>query len=113
MNKKPTYEELEQISRKLEEETKKRKKAEEALQKNEEMYRDLFENAPNAYFFISGEDGSILRCNTIAMKLLGYDRATLMGMKVFDLYADTPYGISKAQDVFKRFKKGESIRDVE
>jgi len=113
MNKKPTYEEVEQTFRKLEEETKRRQKAEKALQKSEERYRDLFENAPNAYFFISGEDGSILRCNTASMKLLGYDRAALMGMKVFDLYADTPYGISKAQNVFKRFKKGESIRDVE
>ena len=113
MNKKPTYEEVEQVFRKLEEETKRRQKAEKALQKSEEMYRDLFENAPNAYFFISGEDGSILKCNTTSTKLLGYDRAALMGMKVFDLYADTPYGISNAQNVFKRFKKGESIRDVE
>lgn len=113
MNKKPTYEEVEQVFRKLKEETKRRQKAEKALQKSEEMYRDLFENAPNAYFFISGEDGSILRCNTASRKLLGYDRAAFMAMKVFDLYADTPYGISKAQNVFKRFKKGESIRDVE
>jgi PAS domain S-box-containing protein len=113
MNKKPTHEEVEQVFRKLEEETKRRQKAEKALQTSEEMYRDLFENAPNAYFFISGEDGSILKCNTTSTKLLGYDRAALMGMKVFDLYADTPYGISKAQNVFKRFKKGESIRNVE
>jgi PAS domain S-box-containing protein len=113
MNKKPTYEEVEQVFRKLEEETKMRQKAEKALQKSEEMYRDLFENSPNAFFFISGEDGSILKCNTTSTKLLGYDRAALMGMEVFDLYADTPYGISKAQNVFKRFKKGESIRDVE
>jgi len=104
---------LEQISRKLEEETKRRQKAEEASQKSEEMYRDLFEIAPNANFSISAEDGSILRCNTASMKLLGYDKAALMGMKVFDLYADTPYGIFKAQKVFKRFKKGESIRNVE
>ena len=113
MNKKPTYEELEQISRKLEKEIEKRKKGEVALRESEEMYRDLFENAPNAHYSISAEDGSILRCNTAASNLLGYERAALMGMKVFDLYADTPYGISKAQKVFKRFKKGESIRDVE
>ncbi len=79
MNKKPTHEELEQISRKLEKETKRRQKAEEALQKSEEMYRDLFENAPNANYSISAEDGSILRCNTAASNLLGYDRAALMG----------------------------------
>ena len=113
MNKKPTYEELEQISRKLEKEIERCKKAEKALRKSEKMYRDLFENAPNANYSISAEDGSILRCNNAALNLLGYERAALMGMKVFDLYVDTPYGISKAQKVFKRFKKGESIRDVQ
>jgi hypothetical protein len=47
------------------------------------------------------------------MKLLGYDKAALMGMKVFDLYADTPYGVPKAQKNFNRFQKGESIWEVE
>jgi len=90
MNKKPTYEELEQISRKLEKEIERRKKAEEALRESEELYRGLFENAPNANFSISAEDGSILRCNTAASNLIGYERAALIGMKVFDFYADTP-----------------------
>jgi PAS domain S-box-containing protein len=90
-----------------------RKRAEEALWESEERYRDLYENAPNAYFSISAIDGSILGCNSAALRLLGYDRETLMRMKVFDLYADTPDGKSKAKEVFKRFKAGESIRDVE
>jgi len=34
-------------------------------------------------------------------------------MKVLDLYADTPHGISKAREILKRFQAGESIRDVE
>jgi signal transduction histidine kinase len=34
-------------------------------------------------------------------------------MKVFDLYADTPHGRSKAKEILKRFQAGESIRDVE
>jgi PAS domain S-box-containing protein len=113
MVKKPTYEELEQKVKELEKETLRHKELEEVLGKSKEQYHDLYENAPNAYFSVSAEDGSILRCNTAALKLLGYDRDTLMGMKVFDLYADNPHGISKAQEVFKRFKKGESIRDVE
>ncbi len=90
-----------------------RKQAEEALRKSEEKYRDLYMNAPNAYFSINAKDGSILRFNAAALKLLGYDGDTLMGMKVWDLYADKPHGISKAQKVFKRLKKGELIRDVE
>ena len=110
---KPTYEELEQKVEELEKETLRRKELEEVLWKSKEQYLDLYENAPNAYFSVNAEDGSILRCNTVALKLLGYDRDTLMGMKVFDLYADNPHGISKAQEVFKGFKKGESIRGVE
>ena len=113
MVKKPTYEELEQKVKELEKEALRHKELEEVLGKSKEQYHDLYENAPNAYFSVSAEDGSILRCNTAALKLLGYDRDTLMGMKVFDLYADNPHGISKAQEVFKRFKKGESIRGVE
>ncbi|MEE9419116.1 MAG: sigma 54-interacting transcriptional regulator, partial [Desulfatiglandaceae bacterium] len=90
-----------------------RKRSEEALWESEERYRDLYENAPNSYFSISAIDGSILGCNSAALRLFGYDRETLMRMKVFDLYAATPDGKSKAKEVFKRFKAGESIRDVE
>jgi Nif-specific regulatory protein len=86
---------------------------EKALRESEERYRDLYENAPNAYFSVSAIDGSILRCNSAALHLLGYDRKTMMGMKVFDLYAETAHGLSRAKEVFKHFKAGESIRDVE
>jgi len=113
MAKKPTYKELKQRVKELEKEALRLNKLEEVLGKSKEQYYDLYENAPNAYFSVNAEDGSILRCNTAGLKLLGYDRDTLMGMKVIDLYANNPHGISKAQEVFKRFKKGESIRDVE
>jgi len=88
-------------------------RVEQALRESEKRYRDLYENAPNAYFSISAADGSVLRCNAAALRLLGYDGETMMRMKVFDLYADTPHGKSKAKEVFKRFKAGGSIRDVE
>ena len=91
----------------------KQKRTEQDLRESEEKYRDLYMNAPNAYFSINAKDGSILMFNTAALKLLGYDGDTLMGMKVFDLYSDKPHGISKAQMVFQRLEKGELIRDVE
>ena len=90
-----------------------RKKHEEALFESRERYRDLYENAPNAYFSVSAVDGSISGCNSRAEQLFGYDRATLMGMKVIDLYSDTSFDKPLAQQVFKRFKSGEQIRDVE
>ena len=113
MPKKPTYKESERRVKASNKHTIESKRAEEALRESEERYRDLYENAPNAYFSISAADGSVLRCNSLALRLLGYDRETMTGMKAFDLYADTPHGLSRAKEAFERFKAGESIRDVE
>jgi PAS domain S-box-containing protein len=90
-----------------------RKRMEDALRESEERYRDLYANAPNAYFSISAVDGSILNCNAAAERLLGYSKDSMLKMKAFDLYDDGPYGISKAKKVFKRFKVDGSIRDDE
>ena len=46
MPEKPTYQELEQSIRDLENEAEKRKLTEDALRKNEEQYRSIFENNP-------------------------------------------------------------------
>ncbi len=86
--------------------------AEEALQESEKRYRDLYEQAPDAYFSV-GADGYIKRANLRATELLGYSRDELMGKPVFDLYADTPGGKATAEGVFKRFISGEEIRDQE
>ncbi|GAF80608.1 unnamed protein product, partial [marine sediment metagenome] len=80
--------------------------------KSEEKYRDLYEEAPNAYFSI-GKDKSIKKCNKIAEKLLGYTREEYSNMKVIDLYANTPDGLTKAKRIFKKFIKGVRIRDEE
>ena len=90
-----------------------RKRAEEAIRQSEEQYRELYENAPNAYFSVTAADGSVLRCNAAAENLLGCAKRTITGMKILDLYADTPDGKAKAQRVFKRFRAGESIQGVE
>ena len=78
----------------------------------EENYRDLYEDAPNAYFSIS-KDKSIMKCNKMAEKLLGYTKKKLLRMKVFDLYAHTQDGLPKAKSIFKKFIKGGSIQDEE
>jgi PAS domain S-box-containing protein len=86
---------------------------EKTLKQIERRYRDLYERAPNPYFSVSAVDASIVMCNPAALRLLGYDRKTMMSMKVFELYADTPHGKPKAKEIFKRFNAGESTRDVE
>jgi PAS domain S-box-containing protein len=86
--------------------------AEEALQESERRYRDLYEEAPNAYFSV-GVDGYIKQANRSAAVLLGYSLDELVGRRVFDLYADTPTGKAKARGVFQRFLASEEIRDEE
>jgi PAS domain S-box-containing protein len=87
--------------------------SDEGLRRSESTYRDLYENAPNAYFSVTASNGSIRKCNDAASRLLGYDKESLIGMKILDLYADTPHGVSKARDMFKRFQDGLTVRDVE
>ena len=90
-----------------------RKRAQEASRESEKRYRDLYEDAPNAYFSVDAAHGSIVMCNKAAERMLGYDKASLLAARVLDLYADTVDGKSRAQAVFERFKRGEPIRDIE
>jgi len=89
-----------------------RKRAEQALKQREELYRDLYENAPLAYNTV-GIDGRILTTNAHTSKMLGFSRDELIGRPVFDLYANTPSGREKAKKVFQRFLDGEEPRDEE
>ena len=89
-----------------------RKIAEEKIKGSEQKFRDLYEEAPIAYFSI-GPEQSILRVNKAAERLLGYKIDEFLKMKVFDLYPDTDYGLKKAKKVFAKFIAGESIKDVE
>lgn len=78
------------------------------LKQSEDQYRDLYEEAPSAYLSV-GVDGLIQRANRSAAELLGYTPGELVGRPVFDLYADTEAGKTKARGVFQRFIAGEEI----
>jgi len=79
---------------------------------SEENYRNLYEEAPNAYFSI-GIDKSIIQCNKAAENLLGYSRNELLKMKVFDLYFDSENGLTKAKVLFEQYLEGTAIQDEE
>ena len=96
----------------LQQEIAERVRVEEALRESEEQFRDLYENAPNAYFSI-GADGRIRRCNRQAGELLGCDVDELVGRPVLDLYADTPHGRKEAAKVLERLQAGETVHDQE
>ncbi len=71
----------------------------------ERLYRDLFEEAPVAYFSV-GLDGRISRMNRRAEEILGYRAGDCVGRPVLDLYADTEQGKAKARRLFDAFRLG-------
>jgi len=88
------------------------RQSEEALKVSEEKFRDLYENAPNAYFSFN-EDGIIKNCNKRAGELLGYQVDELIGQPRDILYDDTLDGKKKAKRIFQKFTAGCNIVDEE
>jgi PAS domain S-box-containing protein len=72
MTTKPTYEELEQRLEKVQEEDLKRRQTEEAVQKREQEFRNLFDSIPDPVTIIQ-ENQSVL-LNKEFTRLLGYDQ---------------------------------------
>jgi PAS domain S-box-containing protein len=83
-----------------------------ALSKSERRYRELYDNAPAAYFSIS-KDGRINSCNARVSEILNYDNKELIGKKIFSLYADNNYGKPRAMKVFEQFKQGNTTLNEE
>lgn len=77
-----------------------------------EAFRDLFENAPIAYFSADRE-GWIRRVNRRAGDLLGDEPSRLVGRSVLDLYADTPDGRPKAETLGRWQEEGADLTDEE
>ncbi len=86
--------------------------AEQKLKESEQRYRELYEDAPNAYFTIK-PDKSIKSCNQATVALLGYYKEEFQNMKFFDLYYNSPEGLQKAKRLFKQFLEGKNIQDIE
>jgi len=82
-----------------------------ALRASETRYRELYENAPNAYFSV-GNDGIIYRVNRQAEQFTGYTAAELIGRPVLEIHVDTPEDDS-AQATFAEFTSGAEIRERE
>ncbi len=72
------------------------KRAEEALRRSEEKYRDLFENANDAIFIVDSRY-SYVDVNKKAVELLGYSKEELLRMSVLDLIPPEQVSRSKAE----------------
>jgi PAS domain S-box-containing protein len=85
-----------------------RLRAEQRLLESEARYRDLYENAPNAYLRV-GTDQRILNVNRRATELLGYSKDELVGACIHDFLPDTPEGRSKSEAVHLACVAGEPV----
>ena len=91
-----------------------RLQAEEMLRQSAELYRDLYDKAPIAYFSATA-DGLIEMANDRALELLGYSGCySLIGTPILELYTDSPNGMEKAKEMIQHLLDGaEEINDEE
>jgi PAS domain S-box-containing protein len=83
-----------------------------AQQASENKYKDLYENAPNAYFTVE-KKGYITMCNQRAGELLGFAVEELLKQHVLNLYGDCEHGKEKAGNIMKQVRQGKNIESEE
>ena len=82
------------------------------LAENEKKYRDLYENAPIAYFSMDYQ-GNVTKCNNNAENLTGYAREDLIGRPARELYVNSDVRTITPEEVRQLLEQGKSVRDVE
>ncbi len=82
------------------------------LVENEKKYRDLYENAPIAYFSLD-EKGTIIKFNHNTLKLSGYTDKDLINRNIMTLYVAGDAQSITPDQVKSFLEKGEPVKDVE
>jgi PAS domain S-box-containing protein len=85
-----------------------RLRAEQRLQDSEARYRDLYENAPNAYLIV-GTDGRVISANLRLAEMLGYAVEELLGAPIHSFLPDTPAGKARSLEVYHKHLAGEAV----
>jgi formate hydrogenlyase transcriptional activator len=85
-----------------------RMRAEQRLRDSEARYRDLYENAPNAYLVI-GTDAHIVSVNRRVAEMLGFSVEEMVGKHINNFMADTPAGKPRSQEIYKKHLAGELV----
>jgi PAS domain S-box-containing protein len=89
-----------------------RLRVEQQLVESERRYRDLYEEAPNAYVAI-GNDRRLMSVNHRATQLLGTPARDLVGRPVLSLFADTSAGKPRAVAALDSGFAGDEISGIE
>jgi len=82
------------------------------LRESERLFRDLYDEAPVAYWYIT-QEGKIDRVNRAMAEMFGRPREFFVGRTLHDLYANTPRGIPAALEVRRRIFAGQEVRGEE
>jgi PAS domain S-box-containing protein len=85
-----------------------RMRTEQRLRDSEARYRDLYENAPNAYLIV-GTDGRIKSGNRHLVEMLGYPLDELVGALIHSFMPDTPAGKLRSMEVYRKHLAGEAV----
>ena len=97
-------------SQALEAEMEERKKAEQILFDNQQLLKDLYDNAPCGYHS-TNSDGVIVNANNTICKWLGYTNHELINKKTIDIIA--PENKDDFKYLFPLLKKTGKLNDVE
>jgi len=108
MAKKPICEELEQRIKELKKEVVKGKQVEAALRESEKKYRRIFENIQDVYYEVT-LDGIIIEISPSIKEISKYTREELIGMSVYNLYADP----EKRDEFVRELLKNGKVVDYE
>jgi two-component system cell cycle sensor histidine kinase/response regulator CckA len=76
----------------------------------EEMFRDLFDNAPVGYHTLS-DDGTILSMNRTELEWLHCKQEDVLGRKIFDIQSES--SAMKGLEAFDELKRTGTIKDLE
>src|SRR5262249_9511805 len=83
-------------------------RGEQQVREGEGRYRDLYENAPVAYWVVD-LDGRVLHANRRAAELLGRPLEEMVGSLTPSFGADTPEGKPRILEVRRKHLAGESV----
>ena len=88
------------------------RKAQNALQENEERYRELFENA-NDLIYTHDLSGNFTSLNRSGEKLTGYSRAEAMRMNIADVLAPDYLAVARQMMGHKTAHEGSTVYELE